>query len=184
MSNPVVTLGSDATGAALTVNASQAATGKLGIMIDKAPAAPLAGGTRLMATIIFNVDVGAPASTQVNFGNATVVAEVVNGLANSLTTTFSTGTISLLGPTAAGVSVSGTVFRSNGVPLKNARLTLSESAGQPRFALTTAFGHFRFDDVAAGQTYTVDVRGKGYVFALRLITVSEETIGLKFSPEP
>ena len=123
-------------------------------------------------------------TTQLTFGNDPVVAEVVDGTANSLTTTFSPSTISLISPTTAGVTVSGKVLKQNGDPLRNARVTITDVGGVSRGAITNAFGSFKFEDIAAGQTYTIGVAAKGYVFVPRLITVSDDVIGLELAPEP
>ncbi|MBK7932128.1 MAG: carboxypeptidase regulatory-like domain-containing protein [Acidobacteria bacterium] len=183
LSNPVVELGADAGGSTLTVNTAQAGTGKLGIILDRPPNSPIAAGSKLVLRLVFDIANGAPMSTQLMFGNDPVVAEVVDGLANSLTTTFAPSTISLAGPTAAGVAVSGTVMRSIGVPLRNARVTITDANGNARSAVTSTFGHFRFEDIAAGQNYTISVRAKGYVFTPRLIAVSDEVSGIEIMPE-
>ncbi len=184
LSNPVVELGTDAGGSTLTVNTAQAGVGKLGIILDRPPNSPIAAGSKLVLRVVFDIANGAPMSTQLTFGNDPVVAEVVDGLANSLTTTFSPSTISLVGPTTAGVAVSGTVMRSVGVPLRNARVTITDASGNARSAVTGTFGHFRFEDIAAGQNYTISVRAKGYVFTPRLIAVSDEVSGIEIMPEP
>lgn len=184
LSNPVVTLGADAGGSNLTLNTAQVGTGKLGILLDRAPNAPIAAGSKLVVRVVFDVAPGAPMTTQLTFGNAPVVSEVVNGLAVPLTTTFSPSTISLVSPTAAGVAVSGIVRKQSGDPLRNARVVIADSNGNSRTAITNPFGQFRFEDIAAGQNYTISVRAKGYVFTPRLIAVSDEIAGIEFSPEP
>jgi len=184
LSNPVATLGPDASGAVLTINRAQTLAGKLGVMIDKAPASPFAAGSRKVLMVVFDVVPGPPPSTQITFGSDPVLSEVVNGTAASLATTFSVSPISLLAPTAAGVQVSGTVVQRNGQPIRNARVSIADSAGFRHSAITSAFGQFRFDDIAAGQTYTIDVWAKGYVFTSRLITANDEITGMELSPEP
>lgn len=184
LSNPVVALGADAPGAALTVNDLQAASGKLGVLIDKDPLSPFAVGGKQVLVVTFDVITGAPPSTDLTFGADPVLSEVVDGTANALTTTFAPATISLLSPTAAGVNVSGRVFNRNGYPLRNARVTLSGSGGVHRTVTTNAFGYFGFDDIAAGQSYTIEVKAKGYAFAPRLINVNDEVTGIEFAPEP
>lgn len=184
LSNPVVTLGPDAGGSNLTLNTAQASAGKLGILVDRAPNAPIAAGSKLFVRIVFDIAAGAPSTTQITFGDDPVVAEVVDGLADPLTTAFSPSTISLVGPTSAGVSVSGSVKNLSGLPIRNVRVTITDPNGGAHIAITNAFGQFRFEDVTSGQNYTITVRAKGYVFTPRLIAVSDEISGLDILPEP
>ena len=76
-------------------------------------------------------------------------------------------------PTAASVSVAGKVITDDGRGLRNARVVLTDAIGNSRTALTTSFGYYRFDDVAAGQTYIISVASKRFQFAPQVITVSE-----------
>jgi hypothetical protein len=184
LSNPVVALGADASGAVLTLNDLQASAGKLGVLLDKAPGSPFAAGGKQVLVVTFNVVTGAPQSTNLTFGADPVLSEVVDGTANALTTTFSPATISLLSPTAAGVNVSGRVFNRNGYPLRNASVTLVGAGGVRRIAITNAFGYFSFEDIAAGQNYTIEVKAKGLSFAPRLILVNDDVTGIEFSPTP
>lgn len=85
-------------------------------------------------------------------------------------------------PTAAGVSVSGRVTTPNGNGLTGAVVTLTDGQGVSRSATTASFGYFRFDDVPAGENYIVAVRSKRYVFAPRLISLSDEITDLDFVP--
>ena len=87
-------------------------------------------------------------------------------------------------PTAASVSVSGRVVTDDGRGLRNARVVLTDAIGNSRTALTTSFGYYRFDDVAAGQTYIISVASKRFQFAPQVITVSEEIENLNFSALP
>ncbi|MBP6003474.1 MAG: carboxypeptidase regulatory-like domain-containing protein [Pyrinomonadaceae bacterium] len=182
LSGPIATLGADGGGAVLTLNTAGVAAGKLGVLIDKAPGSPFAIGSKHVLTIVFDVATGAPAETQLTFGNDPIMAEVVDGLAVSLTTTFSPSTISLIGPTAAGVSVAGTVVDALGRPLGGARVTIADTSGQRRTVLTGPFGHFRFDDVEAGRNYSLDVTAKRHVFATRLLSIAGDVTDLIIYP--
>ncbi len=184
LSNPVVSHGPDASGSVLTVNSSDLVNGKLGVLLDRAPASPFTAGNGQVLTIVFDVSVTAGSSTLLTFGSDPIVAEVVDGTAASLLTTFSPSTIQLVGPTSAGVSVSGTVLRLNGNPLTNARVTITDAKGVNRRVTTNGFGLFRFEGIPAGGSYVVTVTAKGFVFAPRLINVDEEVSGLVFTPDP
>lgn len=184
LSNPQnITLGSGATGGMLTFNTNEANQGRVGIVIDRAPNQPLVSGTRQLATIEFDVAMNAPSTTTINFGDAPVVNEVANGNAASLKTTFSTATISLLGPTAASVSIGGRVTTPSGKGILNARVYLTDAAGETRYALTDAFGKYRFSEVAAGATYILNVSAKRYNFGnpTRVVSVNEDDENINFA---
>lgn len=78
-----------------------------------------------------------------------------------------------LAPTAANVNVSGRVMTANGSGLRNAIVSITNSNGVARTVVTSSFGYFNFDDIAAGETYVVSVASKRYNFAPRTVTVSD-----------
>jgi subtilisin-like proprotein convertase family protein len=86
-------------------------------------------------------------------------------------------------PTAAGVSVSGRVLNADGYAIPKAVVTLSSSSGTTRTAITNAFGYYRFDDVAAGQTYFMNAAAKRYRFEARVLNVGEEITGVDFTAQ-
>lgn len=184
LSNPVANLRPVAAGSNLTVNTDQVAAGKLGILLDKAPNQPFAAGTNVLMTITFDIAIGAPASTQISFGDDPIKREVVNGLAEGLNTTFSPGTIQLLGPTSANVSIAGQVTKLDGTPIRGARVTIYGNNPQRLSSNSSSFGYFRIDNVAAGATYTIDVKARGYTFTPRIITVTDSIDDLVLMPEP
>lgn len=85
-------------------------------------------------------------------------------------------------PTAAGVSVSGQVLAGK-TGLSRARVTLTDENGATRSATTNSFGYFRFDNVAAGETYVFTISRKGYGFAPQVINVTEDLTELIFTAE-
>lgn len=86
-------------------------------------------------------------------------------------------------PTAANVAVSGRVFSPDGFGLRNASVSITDSHGNVRYALTSSFGYFRFDEVAAGETYVASVTSKRYTFAPRTVTPTDELTNFDFFPE-
>jgi hypothetical protein len=71
----------------------------------------------------------------------------------------------LLGPTAAGATVSGRIVNSRGRSLGSVMLMLSGGRMlQPIFAKSSAFGYYRFDDVQSGETYDLTVVSNRYNF--------------------
>jgi hypothetical protein len=109
------------------------------------------------------------------------VARIVCGEVDSLSP-FALA--SVLGPTAARVSVSGRVETSNGRGIMNAQLTLTGNDGPVRTARSNAFGYFRFDGVQAGETYVISVRAKGMQFETQVISVFDEITDLVFTALP
>ena len=86
-------------------------------------------------------------------------------------------------PTAAGVTVSGRVFTPDGRSLMNALVLFSCASGETRAARTGAFGYYRFDDVAAGQTGIFQISSKRYRFNPQVISVTENVTELNFTAE-
>jgi hypothetical protein len=102
---------------------------------------------------------------------------------------FKTGapiTVQIQGPsgTSATVSVSGRVTTSRGQGVYNARVSITDSNGNTRTAITNPFGYYRFDEVAAGGTYTIVVRSKRYNFAPRTLQVNDNLTDVNFVAEP
>lgn len=84
------------------------------------------------------------------------------------------------GPTAANVAVSGRVLTADGRGLKNALVTLTDADGTSRTAVTSSFGYYRFDEVAAGQSYVLAVNSKRFTFTPRTLTVTDELTDVDF----
>jgi hypothetical protein len=89
-------------------------------------------------------------------------------------------------PTSSFVSVSGRVVTAGGFGIRNVSVTIVNANGEVKRALTSAFGYYRFDGVAAGQTYTMSVSDKRWTFSKpdRVITVDEELSGIDFIADP
>jgi hypothetical protein len=89
----------------------------------------------------------------------------------------------LVGPTAASVAIAGRVLEGNwGV--RNALVLLTDQNGETRAVSTNSFGYFKFEDVAAGETYVVNVLARRYSFAPQAVTVNNELTELNFTAEP
>lgn len=83
-------------------------------------------------------------------------------------------------PTAASVSVTGRILSSSGRGIINAVVVMTDPNGNTRFARTSTFGYYRFDDVQIGGTYIFTVSSKRYEFAAIVRTITEETRDLNF----
>ncbi len=181
--NPAnIQLGTGAGTAVLMVNDSQAAQGRLGFTLDKAPNDPMPAGKRQLITLEFTIPANPPPTTIMSFGNGPVFDEIANGLATPVQTTFSSGTISLIGPTAAGVTISGRVM--NGTRgISKANVLLTDPNGTTLQTRTNNFGYFRFNEVPAGQTYVVSISAKRYTFSSRVLSVTDDISDLVFTPD-
>jgi photosystem II stability/assembly factor-like uncharacterized protein len=83
-------------------------------------------------------------------------------------------------PTAANVSIAGKVLTAKGAGAVNAIISLTDSQGVSRSLRIGTFGNYRFENVAAGGTYTISVSSKKYQFTSQVISVSDEITDLNF----
>ena len=68
--------------------------------------------------------------------------------------------------------------------MTNAVVVLTDMNGTTRYARTSVFGYYRFEDVEVGQTYIFNVHSKRFRFAPQVVTVMEELTELNFMDEP
>ena len=69
-------------------------------------------------------------------------------------------------PTSAGASISGRVTTSRGRGIGNVRVMLSGGRlEQPVYTQTSPFGYYRFQGIAAGETYVITVFSKSFNFS-------------------
>lgn len=108
------------------------------------------------------------------------VADITTGFAGSNDHRLDIGFQS--GTTAARVPVSGRIMTVRGYGIRNVRVTLFESDGSVRTALTGAFGYYSFDDVTANQPVIVSIYAKRYAFAenSRLVEAGEKSTNVDF----
>ena len=86
-------------------------------------------------------------------------------------------------PTAAGVSISGRVASTNGYGISNALVTITDQNGVVLRTRTSSFGYYQFDDIAAGETYVINVSHRRYRFAPRVAAVNDNLVGFDLFPE-
>jgi hypothetical protein len=120
-------------------------------------------------------------------GNASLVNSTIDTTAKTVTapnvSQFSDWTLAQpLAPTAAAVPVGGRVLTADGFGIPQARVTLTDSWGNERQAVTNSFGYYRFDNVAAGATYIFSVRHKswGTMALTEVRNIQEESDNLDF----
>jgi hypothetical protein len=90
----------------------------------------------------------------------------------------------VLSPTAATVSVGGRIT-SGKRGIRNIRVTLTDANGAARTVLSSQLGYYRFAEVEAGQTYTIQVSGKKYTFAnsVQIRSITENTDDVDFQAD-
>lgn len=95
-------------------------------------------------------------------------------------------TVTSLAPSASMVSVSGRVVTAYGQGIRNAEVQFIGQDGIVRTARTSAFGHYRFEDVESGSSYTLTVRSKSHSFAVpsRVVSVTDDIADLDFTSQP
>lgn len=86
--------------------------------------------------------------------------------------------------TAATVTIGGRVLSAAGRGIARARVSMIDSNGETRTVLTNSFGHFRFQNVAAGENYIFTAAAKRYKFTAQLLNVNEEKGELNFTAAP
>lgn len=91
-------------------------------------------------------------------------------------------TFDALAPSAAEVSVGGRVRTSNGIGIRNARVTLTASNGAIQTAVTSSFGYYRFENIPVGETCVISVSSKRFTFAQSTVvrSIFEEISDLDF----
>lgn len=81
---------------------------------------------------------------------------------------------------ASSVSVGGRVITPGGSGLRNAVVSLTDPQGVRRTVLTSAFGFYKFENVAPGIQYLVSVTSKRFRFDQQSLLISENITGLDF----
>ena len=67
--------------------------------------------------------------------------------------------------------------------MTGALVTLTDSRGAARTIRTGKRGNFRFEEVAAGETYIVSVTSRRYTFAPQVVSVTENITDLIFTAQ-
>ncbi|HEV7699944.1 MAG TPA: PA domain-containing protein [Pyrinomonadaceae bacterium] len=83
-------------------------------------------------------------------------------------------------PTAANVAVSGRVLSSGGSGIRGAMVSITDSHGIQRIALTNAFGYYTFDSIPSGDNYVVRASAKRYSFSPQGLSLTDSVSDLNF----
>ncbi len=90
----------------------------------------------------------------------------------------SSGTATLLAPTAATAMLAGRVTVNTGFIRGSGRLLvtiLNTRTLETQVAFTNRLGYYQFNDLPVGDTYVLNVRGKGYSFTPQTFNLSEDS---------
>ena len=181
LSNPQVSLGSGGSGGFLVPNTNM--SGKVIVQLAYITGGFQAGVSQIIL-IQFTVANNAPAGiTPLTFNDTPVQRQVRDTNNTLVTSTFTNGSVNILGATAANVFVNGKVQNNKGRGVANAQITMIDSRGEMRVARSNSFGNFRFADVPSGETYTISVSSKQYKFATRVMNISQNLDNLVFTAE-
>lgn len=78
-------------------------------------------------------------------------------------------------------TVTGRVLNTAGNPLRGAIVIMTDSQNVSRFAVTSTFGYFSFDNVTGGQSYTFSVSNKRFNFNSQNVVVNGDIANLDFT---
>jgi len=94
------------------------------------------------------------------------------------------GQVTVQSTTAAKVSAGGTVMRSNGQGVKNARVSVTDANGSVREVKTNRVGAYRVKGLEAGKTYIFNATAKGLKFQPRPVTVLGDMTNINLTAQP
>lgn len=81
---------------------------------------------------------------------------------------------------SSDVTISGRVTTPGGQNLRNAVVSIIDSNGVRRTAITSSFGIFSFDSVRTGDTYTITAASKRYRFAPKVLQIDAALSNVDF----
>ena len=95
---------------------------------------------------------------------------------------ISNANFSISAPASANALVAGRVQTSIGRGISGAFITMTDSRGNVRTAITNPFGYYNFQGVPAGENYTVTARAKRYTFSVssQMLYVSGDVANINF----
>ena len=159
--------------------------GKLGVVAYRAldGTSVFQTGDSTLFNINFAVASNAGGSTSISFGDIPIPQTAANPQAEAVPLLDTPGTVSMLAPTAASVTVGGRVTVGER-GLANASVKLTGQNGAARLARTNAFGFYRFTEAAAGETYLITVASKNYSFEPLVTVILADADDLNFAALP
>ena len=180
LTNPQVAIGNG--GGDVIFNTATA--GQIGFSVTGFAGGTIAEGNNIaLVNVTFTVAASAPAGpTNITFTDTPARRKASGVDPNTPITqpTYTGGTITILGPTAAGVTISGRVLTSRNRGITGAVVQLTDQTGNTQTARTNAFGYYTFNDVEAGQSIVMTAVSKRYKFTPQVINLTENLTGINF----
>lgn len=156
--------------------------GRIAVVMDIPGNGVLPAGVRELVTVQFTVLVTPAVTliTPVGIPGPPPTDNIVGNFDDSaeLPTVFTGGNLTILGPTAAAVTLGGQVFSSTGRDLGKVAITLTDTDGNVRTTLSNPFGFYSFEDVIVGRTYVIHAQAKGYTFQPQAVTINDQVTNL------
>jgi hypothetical protein len=142
-------------------------------------------GSPICSNVPVNVSGQATCTITFSLAGSYNITAQYSGDANFNTSSSPTFVQSVVGPTAANVSVEGRILsQETGRAVYNARVVMTDSNGQTRIVRTNPFGYYRFTEVASGAIYTFTVSAKGYATSDGIVrNITENVTDLNISLE-
>ncbi len=184
LTNPQVAIGNG--GGDVVFNTNN--PGQIGFSVTSFSGGTIAEGNNIaLVNVTFTVAAGAPAGTTPITFTDTPARRKASGVdPNTPITqpTYTGGTITISGATAAGATISGRILTSGGRGIAGAQVIVTNSAGEVvRRVLTNGFGYYTVADIASGESYIVRVASKQYKFAARVVNVARDLDGIDFTAQ-
>ncbi len=164
LTNPVVSIGKAGGDVVSNVNNP----GQIGFSVTSFSGGKIAANTnQVLVNVQFTVANDAPAGiTSIAF-NSELTRQKAAGVDPSVPIVqpiYTDGTLTINPVSSETSSLTGRVMNENGTSLSRVAMTISNAKGETRTMLTNAFGYFTFSDLAAGETYLIAAKAKGYTF--------------------
>jgi hypothetical protein len=93
------------------------------------------------------------------------------------------GQVQLSSAPANQAEITGRVLSSMGQGIPNARVTLTDTTGATRTAISNGFGMYRFGNLQVGQTYTLSVESKQMRFTPLTVSVTGQSVNVDVTAE-
>jgi hypothetical protein len=170
--NPADLIDTISSGYQVTVNATE--RGLLRVVVFGTQ--PLSGGGRLI-NLRFNA-IGNPGSA------SDLIWENLGLNEGGFDIRSTNGRVQVTASPSNNASLGGRVMSAEGQPIKNARLTLTDTTGQSRIAITNGLGYYQFTGLQLGETYTVHTSAKRHRFQDITVSVSGEAVNLDIIAQP
>jgi hypothetical protein len=152
------------------------------IVSGTCPSSPINSGSGTLINLNFDVIGSDGQQSQLSFTDPAVNQSMFQFNDATPLAKTTDGSFAVVGPTAAPVTVGGRVMTSSGRGILGARVSLTDSSGNTRVAVTNVFGYYRFADLTAGETYVLSVSAKRLKFAsqTQVRIVVEDTSDINF----